>query len=171
MTLANVKMSGSDFSMIYRHISGTKYSNMHLRQTKQSGGKRVLRYLHAMCASRTAPEIEGMISGPNVFWHYKLIQAGVGLTQVQVLSHQSTPRDAARLQKRFVKDILDRVAVEQALNIRWKIKRISGQLYLRRSNVGMVASDPLCVSAVLAGRLSQSFVNKLAPWNFRLHVP
>lgn len=170
MSLALVQVSVTDFNTIYSHIALQKHSNMHLREARQKNKKRVLRYLHAMYAGTGRPEIDGVISGPGVFWHYKLLLTAAGQTRIRVLVQRGTAKDAARIQRTFLQEILARVAFEQTGKVHYP-KRLSGQLYLRRNLSGTAASHAKCLSAVAAGELDPAFVAQLQPWNFELLRP
>jgi hypothetical protein len=132
--------------------------------------RRTLRYLHAMYATNGAPEIEGMLSGPGIFWHYQLVRISATQTQVLVLNHYSTARDARRLQRRFVKEVLKRVSFEQTGEKHFP-KLTKGQFYLRRGPTGTLATHVNCIKAVATKELDQRFVDQLHVWNLRLIRP
>ena len=166
MSLALVQVSTTDFQQLYSHLAThTAHRNMHLRQ--RAGRK--LRYLHALYAN-ASPEVEGMISGPGLFWHYKLTLTAAGQTQLSVLAHQSSPRAAARIQRRFLPEIVARMHQEQQPQKHFP-RYLKGQFYLRRSASGMVASHAKCQMAVSNGVLDQRFVSQLQPWRFELLNP
>ena len=173
MSLALVEVSSSDFEFIHRHLVSydPRYRNMHLRAAHVRNKKRELLYLHAMYAPQAQqPEIDGMISGPSAFWHYKLVQSARGQTQLNVISERGTPKALARIQRRFLKEILARARFEQTRTVHYP-KRLPGQFYLRRSLPGMPANHRSCVAAVTAGILDRRFVSQLDPWNLELLRP
>lgn len=175
MSLALVHVPVADFQSIYTHVSTQKptqkaaYRNMHLRERCQRNGLKDLRYLHAMYASPTSAEIEGMISGPNVFWHYRLRVANAQ-TQIQVLVQQSTARDAVRIQRRFLLEIQTRIRQEQAGTQHYP-RLTPGQFYLRRRIPGINRAHANCRAAVANGSLDQRFVSQLHGWNLELLHP
>jgi hypothetical protein len=142
---------------------------MHLRQARYRSKRRVLRYLHSMYAHANRQEIEGMISGPSVFWHYRL-NAPKGRTQLQVLAQRSPPQDAARLQATFLAEILERIRQERSGQLHFP-KLLAGQFYLRRSAPGMTASHQNCQAAIASGALDSRFVAQLGAWNLELLHP
>lgn len=170
MGLALVQVPLSAFQQVHDHLTMfmPQHRNMHLRQTRQIGGQRVLRYLHALYARQTA--IEGMISGPSVFWHYNVRLVG-GRTQMQVLAQQSPAQDDARLERRFLPEILARMSEERARTQNNFSNYSQGEFYLRRSLPGIAASHQHCRNAVSNGVLDQRFVSQLHPWNFFLLNP
>lgn len=172
MSLALVQVSTTDFNTIYSHIASHRpqHANMHLRQARQPKSGRVLRYLHAMRAVPGTREIDGMISGPGIFWQYRLVPTNGLHTQVQVLAHRSPPRDARRIQHRFLKEILDRVTFEKQGTVHHP-KYKSGQFYLRRCVPGMRSAHVNCQTAVSTGQLDQAFVAQIQAWNFELLHP
>lgn len=140
---------------------------MHLREACQRDGARDLRYLHAMFATRgTAREIEGMISGPGVFWHYDLVRSASRI-QLNVRSQIGSPRALERMQRRFLPEIVDRVVQEQSGALHYPT-RSAGQFYLRRSIPGMAPTHPNCRAAVTAGVLDRRFVSRLQHWSLEL---
>ena len=171
MSLALLRVQVSDFDAIFDHLtSRPRYENMHLREACQRNNQRDLRYLHAMRANGNgAPEIEGMISGPGVFWHYKLTKSK-GRTQLNVLSQRGSPAALARMQRRFLVEIVARIKQEQSGEVHHP-SLTSGQFYLRRANPGMPANHRNCVDAVSDGVLDQRFVSRLAAWNLQLLHP
>lgn len=179
MGLAQVQISVADFHTIHGHIVAhmPNHRNMHMREARQRKRRRNLRHLHAMYAPVSSNVIEGMISGPGVFWQYRLILAGA-VTQIQVLVQVSSPADDQRLGGRFLRDVLARVASEQALAQaiaagakRYSPRYIAGQFYLRRALPGMLATHQSCQAAVSSGVLAQTFVSQLHAWNFELLHP
>jgi hypothetical protein len=138
---------------------------------------RNLRFLHAMYAPPAAAVIDGMISGPGVFWHYQLSVANQ-TTQVQIFAQVSSPAEDARLGARFLRDILDRVGAEQAMALaaaQGTAKHFSnylpGQFYLRRALPGMHVTHQNCQAALTAHALAAPFVARLQAWNFELLNP
>ena len=176
MSLALVHVPLSDFQFVYDHMqtyrtpSGRLHQNMHLRKMRQEANEPQLRYLHAMFAS-PANEIEGAISGRGLFWRYKIKSAN-GRTQLQVLRRRcSRLSEDARLQRRFLPEILQRVREEQA-GIEHPPPRLkAGEFYLRRSMPGMHSGHENCVTAVETGILDPDFVAELHGWNLMLLNP
>ena len=104
---------------------------MHLREARQRNGQRALRYLHATYAHQN--DIEGMISGAGVFWHYRLGLVG-GRTQIQVFSRVGSPSDEARILSRFLPELLERMREEQSRSQQQHFSNyLHGQFYLRRA--------------------------------------
>jgi hypothetical protein len=178
MSLAAVQVPIADFNKIRGHLVGhmPAYRNMHLRKPRQRKRTRNLRYLHAMYAP-TTNEIVGMISGPGVFWHYRLSVVSQ-LTQIQVLAQVSPPDEDARLGASFLHDVLDRVDSEQAMALavaqgtaKFYSNYLPSQFYLRRALPGMAASHQKCQAAVSTGALDPAFVAQLQSWNFELLYP
>jgi hypothetical protein len=171
MSLALVALSPTDFQTIYDHLTTHKppYRNMHLREACQRNGKRDLRYLHAMHANRGAPEIEGMVSGPGVFWHYKIVNARIR-TQLNVLVETASPKAKARMLRRFLAEINGRIQQETA-GSQYFPTRTPGQLYLRRKRPGTSATHPHCTQAVAQQVLDGRFVSSLAAWELELLRP
>jgi hypothetical protein len=172
MSLALVSVSRSDFNFIYSHLltRDPRYRNMHLREACQRNNLRDLRYLHAMHANASAlPEIEGMISGPGVFWHYKLLAVG-SATQLNVLSERGSSKALARMQRTFLSEVFARVQLEQSGVVHHPV-RTPGQFYLRRSIPGMPATHPTCRLAVTAGALDNEFASRLAVWQLEVLHP
>ncbi len=169
MSLALVQISTTDFQSVHGHLTTfTPHQNMHVRDFRLQSGCRVLRSLHGMFAT-TSTEIEGMISGPSVFWHYRLRLVRGRTTQLDVLDQQCSAADATRVQRRFLQDILARVQEERARLPGPQFSNLStGQLYLRRYSGGMLSSHPNCQNAVSNGVLDPQFVAQLQPWNLRL---
>ena len=172
MSLALVTVSTTDFDVIHQHLlsHNPRYSNMHMREACQRNGKRDLRYLHAMrIAPRASNVIEGMISGPCVYWRYQLVRTR-SRTQLNVLSDRGAPKARARLARRFMTEIMRRIAQERAGSTHHP-RRTPGQFYLRRSQFGSQASHPNCRQAVTAGVLDSAFVSQLASWDLQLLRP
>jgi hypothetical protein len=168
MSLALLHVPAEDFRTIRGHLLShlPPYLNMHLREARYRNKIRVLRHLHAMYAPRDRSEIHGMISGPNVFWHYRLILEA-GRSQTQILDEEASSEDAVRLRHRLLRDILNRVQMERA-GLKYPPKLTPGQLYLRRHPLGTPAGDAVCRAAVLNGDLDQRFVSQLASWDLAL---
>lgn len=172
MSLALVTVASSDFELVHDHLSSHKppYRNMHMREACQRDGRRDLRYLHAMYAPPGAQKIvEGMISGPEVLWHYRLLQTK-SRTQLNVLREQGSPQARNRIRRRFLVEILNRIDDERAAGNHHPT-RTHGQFYLRRKVPGMPASHPKCQQAVAEGMLAQLFVSRLSDWGFELLHP
>lgn len=172
MSLALVSVSTTDYDWIRDHLLNRdpRYSNMHLREACQRNRRRDLRYLHAMHVDRAKPTaIEGMISGPGVYWHYRLIRAEAR-TQLNVLTERGTSAALDRISRRFLREVMDRITHERS-GVTHYPRRTSGQYYLRRGLQGMPASHPNCQRAVAAGVLDAAFVARLAPWKLQLLHP
>lgn len=173
MKLALAIVPQSDFDHIVGHMLSYKppYRNMHLRVACQRKKKRDLRYLHAMYvnAGLSRPEIEGMISGPGVFWHYKLIRTAKR-TQLNVLVERGSSKELERIGDRFLQEIHARIVQDQAATTHHPV-RTRGQFYLRRWHPGSPASHRNCLRAVNAGVLDSAFVSKLAAWDLELLCP
>jgi hypothetical protein len=186
MSLALVQISVSDFQLIRRHLmthrtpSGSLHRNMHLRMARQVALPRVgnapirhrstLRYLHMLHAPTANGEIHGMISGPGVFWHYR-VTATAAQTQVHVLTPpRSSAREAVRLQHRFLRDVLDRVHQEQSGDVHYP-KRVDGEFYLLRQSPGMHVAHRHCQAAITTGALDRRFVEQIQAWNLALLRP
>ena len=92
MGLALVQVSAPVFQEIRDHLLShyPRYRNMHLREARYRN-KRVIHYLHALFAPTSALDVEGMISGPDVFWHYRMSMASRTQVHLRVLSHRSSP--------------------------------------------------------------------------------
>jgi hypothetical protein len=166
MSLALVQVDVSEFNQIFHHLTThTKYRNMHLREARQHNKRRVLRYLHAMYPTRSGV-IDGMISGPGVFWQYTLSVVR-GQTQINVLAHNCSLKDSARIQTRFLPEIMRRMAQEQTKQSGFP-KLTPGQFYLRRHLPGMHHGHANCQAAVQSGALDQRFVSALQGWNLSL---
>lgn len=168
MSLAAVKISPSEFQSVRNHLIAHKppYRTMHLRDARIREKKRVLRYLHAMHAVPSG-EVEGMISGPGIFVHYKVVMTKFGHTQLNVLSTQGSDKELDRIGTRFVLDVLARVQEERAGSTHYP-SYLAGQFYLRRRIGGMPASHPHCRLAVAQKALDARFVSKLASWDLEL---
>jgi predicted transcriptional regulator len=171
MKLALVEVTHSDFEQIYDHLASHKphYRNMHMREACQRKRKRELRYLHAMYALPTGREIDGMISGPGIFWHYKLIGTGAR-TRIRVFGERGSPKDLARIGRHFVKRILARIELERE-DAKRHPKRKAGQFYLRRCQPGMPDTHRNCRRAVTSGALDPRFVSQLESWDLELLCP
>lgn len=175
MSLADVVVSVSEFDLIYGHMLTHRprernYRNMHMREACQREGERGLRYLHAMrVRPGEARAIDGMMSGPDVLWEYELVRTRTR-TQLVVTTDEADSRARDRIGRRFLSEILARVAEEQD-GVVHHPKLSPGQLYLRRHHPPMAATHPTCRSAVDAGALDQRFVSRILPWGFRLLCP
>ena len=175
MGLEDVSISVSDFQLIFAHLatyrtpSGALHRNMHMRQPKPKIRPATLHHLHAMFASR-ANEIDGAISGPGVFWLYRIRMAN-GRTQVDLLDRRCSAEEDLRIQGRFLKEVLGRVRQEQARVSHPYSNLIDGEFYLRRRMGGIPASHPKCDRAVSEGALHPRFVTQLQTWNLELLCP
>ena len=172
MSLALATVEASEFDDLYTHITAhfLPYRNLHMREVCQRSGRRQLRYLHAMFAVRSArPEIEGVISGPEVFWHYKLVRLD-SQTQLNVLDERGPDRELDRIERRFTREIMARVSLERETQTHYP-KRTPGEFYLRRQRPGSAASHRHCALAVASGTLAPEFVSKLAAWDLELLRP
>lgn len=172
MSLALVQVASTDFDWIYGHLvsHNPKYRNMHLRETRTRNKQRELRYLHAMHAKPNGPrEIEGMISGPDILCHYKLM-GRKRHTQLNVLVEQADPKAQERLGRRFLTEVMARIDEERVGN-EYFPRRTPGQFYLRRKEPGMPATHPNCMAAIAEGVLDLQFVSLLSPWGFELLHP
>jgi len=170
MSLALVTVETHEFDLIYQHLlsHNPKCRNMHMREACQRNGKRTLRYLHAMYAPDSAKkQIEGMISGPEVFWHYRLVRLR-SRTQIELLDSEAADTKAKRrILSRFLKEILNRMHDEESGPHAFpKLSR--GQYYLRRKAGGIAPNHLNCISAVRERVLAPAFVSQLEPWNFAL---
>lgn len=169
MGLAVAKIQPSQFQLLHNHLISHKppYRTMHMREARYRNKKRVLHYLHAMHApAQYANVIEGMISGPGVFWHYELIGSS-SVTQLNVKAERGTPADKNRIGTAFLAEILRRIAAEQK-GSSFHPTYLPGQFYLRRKRGGMDAGHPNCQTAVTQGVLDARFVSQLAPWDLEL---
>ena len=162
--------------MIYTHLatystpSRTRHQNMHLRQSRRSKGRPTrLHYLHAMYAS-SANVIDGAISGPSVFWRYR-IRLVNGRTHVDLLDRQCSAKEDARLQRQFIKEVMSRLRQEQSGGIHPFPTLTDGEFYLRRRIGGMATTHPTCRRAVSLGVLDIRFVSQLQSWNLMLLCP
>jgi hypothetical protein len=164
MSLATV--TESDFDAIYHHLAtrNPRYRNMHLRQACTRNGQRDLRYLHAMYASTRTRLVEGAISGPGLFLRYTMGK------QLNVLEDDVPAKALARIARRFLPEILGRVALEQEGST-YPPNRTEGQYYLMRRIGGIPASHATCRRAVTAGVLDERFVAQLAAWDLALLCP
>lgn len=172
MGLAAAIITLSEFHQIQGHLATHKppYRTMHLRETRQRNRKRVLRYLHAMHTPVVSPNtVEGMISGPGVFWHYQLVGSRTR-TQLNVLVEQGPADQLARIGDRFLPEILDRIAEEQAAAHPYP-RYLAGQFYLRRKRGGAPLTHPACQHALKQGALDLRFVGRLAAWDLELLWP
>ena len=171
MSLALVTVPISDFDVIHDHVATyyPQHRNMHLREAHYSNKKRVLLYLHALHAKRGARQIEGMISGPGLFWHY-VLSGSKSRTQLTVIHEPSDLKARKRIQQQFLAEILERVALEKKGEKHFP-KRKKGQFYLRRWAPGSPATHRHCVSAVSSKVLDQRFVAVLEDWNLELLCP
>jgi hypothetical protein len=174
MGLALVQVPFTDFQDINDHLRTymPRYQNMHLRQARQRNKRRVLRYLHAMYAPN-AQQIDGMISGPGVYWSYNLF-AAAGRTRIRVLANQASPADERRMERSFLQEVLRRVQEEQNFAQspqRFAPRRLPGEFYLRRAQPGMSATHAHCVAATSSGALDPRFVSQLRGWNLELLHP
>jgi hypothetical protein len=171
MSLALVQVPVQDFQFIHAHL--TTYSpkrNMHLREMQTVKKQTNLRYLHAMHVAPGTNDIDGAISGPAVFWRYR-IRLVAGRVQLQVLVQRSSAKDAARIQSHFLPEILKRVRQEKAGTKHQFPKLKAGRFYLRRWFPGMHHTHANCVAAVSSGTLDPAFVSQFQPWNFLLLHP
>jgi len=114
VSLALVTVPLSDFDVIHDHVATyyPQHRNMHLREAHYSNKKRVLLYLHALHAKRGARQIEGMISGPGLFWQY-VLTGSKSRTQLTVIHEPSDLKARTRIQQQFLAEILERVALEK----------------------------------------------------------
>lgn len=174
MGLEAVVVPVSQFDTLYDHIvshrptpRGVEHRNMHLRSACQRGGERALRYLHAM---RVRPGedrvIEGMLSGPGVLWGYELIRLPMK-TQLVVSVDEADAKARDRIERQFLKEIMNRVREEQAGGEHYNGGTL-GQLYMRRRRPSMSVSHSVCQDAVKAGLVDLRFVSRVLPWGFRL---
>ena len=144
---------------------------MHLRQVKYRGGKRLLRYLHAIRATVEEPaKIEGMICGPDVFWQYQIISSR-GRPQLNVLAEFGPDDELDRIGRQFVPEILRRIKQEHAVREEPRTTYLEGQVYLRRKQGGMRMSHRHCQLALKRRVLNEKFVAKLEPWDLELVCP
>jgi hypothetical protein len=169
MSLALVQVSVPVFHEIRDHLEShyPRHRNMHLREACYRNKKRVLHYLHALYAPVDKPHVEGMISGPDVFWHYRMFMASRTQIHLQVLSPRSTPYEDDRIYRCFLPEVLTRIHEEKTGPKRFP-KPLPGQFYLRRSLPGMPMDHRHCRLAVSTRTLDQPFVSQLASWNLRL---
>lgn len=172
MSLAAVRIDQSEFDRIYDHLVSynPRYRTMHLRQARYRNNKRELRYLHAMHAPPgTVGQIEGMISGPGVFWHYRIVKNRFR-TQLNVFSERGSEKDVTRIGDRFLHEVLERIDLEQG-DVDHPVSRLPGQFYLRRKLGGAQPSHPHCQLAVAKKVLDPKFVSILEPWDLELLCP
>jgi hypothetical protein len=168
MSAALVIISESEFDEIFVHMTSHKsgYRNMHLRAHRAPKTGRELRHLHAIYALKGSPkQIEGMISGPKVFVHYKITRRANQPAQMTVITASGDQRERAKIWESFAKNVLDRARAEPSP---FPPKYLKGQYYLRRHRGGMVATHPTCQQAIASGTLDAKFVAQLAPWDLAL---
>jgi hypothetical protein len=113
--------------------------------------------------------IEGMLSGKSsLFGHYELIRFK-SHTQLNWSGSENGPVDAlARLERKFLSDILERVATEKRRR-HGPVNRTSGEFYLKRWQPGSQSTDSDCVTAVGRGVVDARFVGRLSAWDFLLY--
>lgn len=172
MSLAAVRIELAEFDRIHNHLVSynPRYRTMHLREARYRKKKRELRYLHAMHAPPgKVGEIEGMISGPGVFWHYRILKNKLR-TQLNVLAERGSDKDLARIGDRFLIEVFDRIDLEQG-DVDHPVMRLPGQFYLRRKVGGAPVNHPHCQLAVARKVLDPRFVSILAPWDLELLCP
>lgn len=173
MSLAQTAVAPADFDLIYEHVTTHKvpYTNMHMRQARKRNGSRVLRYLHAVYAPPPTgrPRIDGMISGPDVFWQYQLIRTRTR-TQLNLLAESAPQNELERIQRRFLSEIMSRISQERSGTIHHP-RRLAGQYYLRRARPGTSPSHPHCQEAVRHAVLDARFVSTLESWDLQLLHP
>ena len=166
MGLAHARVSVADFHTIHDHLVShmPDHRNMHLRKARTRKRTKNLRFLHAMYAPQAANVIDGMISGPGIFWSYQLSVANA-TTQIQVFAQVSSSQEDDGLEETFLHDILARVREEQAMALavaqgtkRFPPNYLPGRFYLRRALPGMAATHPRCQAALAAYVLSPPFV-------------
>jgi hypothetical protein len=172
MNLALVPISVPVFQEIRDHLLTYKprYRNMHLRERCQRDSEWGLRYLHALHASQSTSDVEGMISGPGIFLRYQMSMASRTRIHLRVTAHRSTPQADVRIYRRFLPEIAKRIQEERALPEHHP-RLTPGQFYLRRSIPGMHDSHQNCIDAVRDEVLAQEFVSQLHAWNLRLLHP
>lgn len=173
MGLAAASITSSEFLEIHDHIvsHNPRCQNLHDRQVRRPGGKRVLRYLVAMHATPEEPnKIEGMICGPAVFWHYQFVYAK-GRAQLNVFTEDAPDDEKDRIGERLVPEIHRRIKAERTVRDDPRTNYSKGQFYLRRKQGGMHPSHRHCVLALKRGVLNESFVSRLQPWNLELVCP
>lgn len=169
MSLAAVRIEHSDADRIFHHLrhgshASRGHANMHLREACTRGKIRDLRYLHVMrlLDDSNGERIEGAISGPGIYWRYQLDR-----TQLAVLADKAPDQERERIQKRFLLEIMHRIAQEQE-GTTFPPRRTRGQFYLRRHHIGSMPTHPSCVEATSLGVLDPQFVQALAGWGFVL---
>jgi hypothetical protein len=168
MSAALVIISESEFDEMFDHMTSHKsgYRNMHLRAVRTPKTGRELRYLHAMYALRGTPkQIEGMISGPNVFVHYKIARRANQLAQMVVIAATGDQRERDKIWETFSEKVLSRARAEPN---EFGPTYLKGQYYLRRHRGGMPATHETCRQAIKSGVLHPKFVAQLQPWEFHL---
>jgi hypothetical protein len=170
MSLAFVVIPITEFEVLLNHLVfyAPPYRCMHLREARQRNSRRQLRYLHTLYAT-TLGEVEGMISGPDIFCHYRLRLVG-SRTQVNLLAERGTPFELDRIARRYVIEVSRRIAAEQSDETHYPT-RLPGQFYLRRRLPGMADSHANCLRAVAERVLDQQFVSQLAFWGLELLCP
>jgi hypothetical protein len=170
MNLAVLKISTATFDRVCDHLFTYRreYGNMHLRDTRIVNGKRTMRYLH-MIRAASRDLIEGIVSGSKIFCKYQIQRLANGSIQVNVLSELGDEAEIERFAKRFLKDILDRVALEQE-DQRWFPKRSPGEFYLRRGMPGTPISHRTSQLALKNRVLHRPFLELVAAWKFELFV-
>ena len=89
---------------------------------------------------------------------------------MNVLTERGAPKDLARMQKRFLKEIVARIRQEQQGSQHYPT-RTPNQFYLRRRQPGMPATHRNCQLALAAGVLDPTFVSNLSGWNLELLRP
>ena len=172
MTLAAVQIAPSEFERIRDHLVSHKppYRTMHLREARVRNKKRTLRYLHAMHTTPADPlMIEGMISGPGAFWHYRITNSR-GQPQLNVLAEHGPGEELARIGRSFLPKILARIDEEQAGSA-FHPTYLAGEFYLRRRRGGIHSTHAHCQLALNKGVLNAKFVSKLASWDLELLCP
>jgi hypothetical protein len=93
-----------------------------------------------------------------------------GRTQLNVITEHGPDEELARIGRRFVPEILARVAEEQAGSA-FHPTYLQGEFYLRRRRGGIQPNHPHCQLALKRGVLNARFVSKLASWDLELLCP
>jgi hypothetical protein len=170
MGLANVQFSLPHFERLHSHLTthNERCRNMHLRATVPKSKPAQMLHLHAVYASGDA-QISGMISGYGVFCEYQLLLVR-GQPQMRAPTEEGDAQEIERIQRRFFREMMRRVDLEQTSDLDHKINRTEGQLYLRRQHGGMSPDHELCVDVIESGALDRRFVAQLAPWNLALYL-
>jgi hypothetical protein len=174
MSLAAIQISQDEWDLIYDHILShrPKYQNMHMREARIQNKKRGLRYLHAMMARPKELEINGVLSGPDIFCRYTIIKNRFGKTQINVLSEKGSKEEKERLAKRFLVEILNRVEFEKENpNPEFSPKRTEGEFYLKRRVPGMPITHKNCQAALKKQSLDKAFLQVLEDWRLALLHP